>query len=75
MAGTGFHSFDANRSQMCTADCQEKNNLTADSQEESNRTAECQKEKNHTADCPCLESKFESGLQRGYSCCGNPRYT
>jgi hypothetical protein len=52
---TGFYSVVANRAQMCSAACQEENNLAAD--------------------CHSLESKFESGLPRGYSSCGNPRYT
>jgi hypothetical protein len=50
VAGTGFHSFVANRTQMCTADCHEENNLTAD----------CHDNNNRIADCHSQESKFES---------------
>jgi hypothetical protein len=60
---------------MCTADCYEVNNLTADCYEENNRTADFQEENNLTADCNSQESKFESGMPRGYSCCGKPRCT
>jgi hypothetical protein len=38
------------------------------------RTAYCHEENNPTPDCHRQESKFESGLPRGYSCCGKLRY-
>jgi hypothetical protein len=50
---------------MCTPDCHEENNLTED----------CHEEINRSADCHSQESKFESGLLRGDSCCGKQRYT
>jgi hypothetical protein len=38
-------------------------------------TADCHEENNRTADFHRQESKFESGLTSGSSCCGKPRYT
>jgi hypothetical protein len=64
MADTGFHSVVANHAQMCTADCGKLRYLDHDCQEENIRTTD-----RHSQD-----SKFESGLPRGYFCCGKPRY-
>jgi hypothetical protein len=37
-------------------------------------TVDCQEENIRTADRHSQDSKFESGLPRGYFCCGKPRY-
>jgi hypothetical protein len=75
MAGTGFHSVEANCTQMCTADCHEENNLTAECHAKNIRTPHCHEANNLIADCHSQESKFESGLPSGYSCCDKLRYT
>jgi hypothetical protein len=64
MAGTGIQSFAKFRAQMCTADCGKTRHLDRG----------CQEENIRTADRHSQSSKFESGLPRGYFCCGKPRY-
>jgi hypothetical protein len=89
MAGTGFHSVVANRTQKCIADCHEENKLTAECHAKNIRTTDCREENNRTADCHSQEYKFESGeipvvtncgtlesgLPTGYFCRGKPRCT
>jgi hypothetical protein len=64
MAGTGFHSDVASCAQMCTADCGKPRYLDRGLPR---RTYSYR-------GSPQLRSKVESGLPRGYFCCGKPQY-
>jgi hypothetical protein len=74
IAGPGSHSVVANRAQMCTADHAIPRYSDRGWTRRKNRTADCQEENNRTMDCHSHESKFESALPSGYSCCRKPRH-